>query len=256
MSFNESVVPPAIAWYTRHINRKRSPSMTNLNTYFKKHGLCTENILYIYRKDRKTVIQRSDGEEFALFIPVQSVLSALPESEFLSISKGTVVCRSHIVNISDDGIYTMSDGRTFQGRKRDMSSHRRLRTEIGLAKTKPHPLSMLEKCSLLDDMPLAFCVIELVFNQDGHGIDFIFRYCNAEMANVEGVPVEEMLDRSFYEIFRNGDKKWLVAYADVALNGTKHTLHDYSPEINKYLTIHCYQPEPGYCACVLQVTDQ
>ena len=230
--------------------------MTNLNTYFKKHGLCAENILYIYRKDRKTVIQRSDGEEFALFIPVQNVLSALPESEFLSISKGTVVCRSHIVNISDDGIYTMSDGRTFQGRKRDMSSHRRLRTEIGLAKTKPHPLSMLEKCSLLDDMPLAFCVIELVFNQDGHGIDFIFRYCNVEMANVEGVPVEEMLDRSFYEIFRNGDKKWLVAYADVALNGTKHTLHDYSPEINKYLTIHCYQPEPGYCACVLQVTDQ
>ena len=230
--------------------------MTNLNTYFKKHALCAENILYIYRKDRKTVIQRSDGEEFALFIPVQNVLSALPESEFLSISKGTVVCRSHIVNISDDGIYTMSDGRTFQGRKRDMSSHRRLRTEIGLAKAKTHPLSMLEKCSLLDDMPLAFCVIELVFNQDGHGMDFIFRYCNAEMANVEGVPVEEMLDRSFYEIFRNGDKKWLVAYADVALNGTKHTLHDYSPEINKYLTIHCYQPEPGYCACVLQVTDQ
>ena len=48
----------------------------------------------------------------------------------------------------------------------------------------------------------------------------------------------------------------LVSYADVALNGTKHTLHDYSPEIGKNLIIHCYQPEPGYCACVLQVTDQ
>ena len=230
--------------------------MTDLNTYFQKHGLCAENILYIHRKDRKTVIQRTDGEEFALFIPVHSILSALPESEFLSISKGIVVCRSHIVNISNDGIYTMSDGRTFQGRKRGLSSHRRLRTEIGLAGTNPQPLSMLEKCSLLDDMPLAFCVIELVFNAEGHGVDFIFRYCNAEMANVEGVPVEEMLNRSFYEVFRNGDKKWLVAYADVALNGTKHTLHDYSPEIDKYLTIHCYQPEPGYCACVLQVTDR
>ena len=230
--------------------------MTDLNTYFQKHGLCAENILYIHRKDRKTVIQRTDGEEFALFIPVHSILSALPESEFLSISKGIVVCRSHIVDISKDGVYTMSDGRTFQGRKRGLSSHRRLRTEIGLAGTKSQPLSMLEKCSLLDDMPLAFCVIELVFNAEGHGVDFIFRYCNAEMANVEGVPVEEMLNRSFYEVFRNGDKKWLVAYADVALNGTKHTLHDYSPEIDKYLTIHCYQPEPGYCACVLQVTDR
>jgi hypothetical protein len=209
--------------------------MTDLNTYFQKHGLCAENILYIHRKDRKTVIQRTDGEEFALFIPVHSILSALPESEFLSISKGIVVCRSHIVDISKDGVYTMSDGRTFQGRKRGLSSHRRLRTEIGLAGTNPQPLSMLEKCSLLDDMPLAFCVIELVFNAEGHGVDFIFRYCNAEMANVEGVPVEEMLNRSFYEVFRNGDKKWLVAYADVALNGTKHTLHDYSPEIDKYL---------------------
>ena len=36
-----------------------------------------------------------------------------------------------------------------------------------------------------------------------------FRYCNAEMATVEGVPVEEMLNRSFYKVFPNGDKKWL-----------------------------------------------
>ena len=230
--------------------------MTELNAWFQKHGLCAENILYIYRKDRKTVIRRTDGEEFALFVPVHSVLSALPESEFLNISKGTVVCRSQIVNISNDGVYTMSDGRTFQGRKRGMSSHRRLSAEIGLAETKPRSLKMLEKCSLLDDMPLAFCVIELVFNTDGHGVDFIFRYCNAEMAVVEGVPVEEMLDRSFYNVFPNGDKKWLVAYADVALNGTKRTLRDYSPEIDKELTIHCYQPEPGYCACVLQVTER
>ena len=116
-------------------------------------------------------------------------------------------------------------------------------------------MSLLEKCNLLDDMPLAFCIIELVFNEDGHGVDFIFRYCNAEMATIEGVPVEEMLGRSFYEVFPNGDKKWLVSYADVALNGTKHILHDYSPEVDKCLTIHCYQPEPGYCACVLQATD-
>lgn len=135
--------------------------------------------------------------------------------------------------------------------------HRRLRAEIRRVDAQPRPMSMslLEKCSLLNDMPLAFCIIELVFNEDGHGVDFIFRYCNAEMATIEGVPVEEMLGRSFYEVFPNGDKKWLVSYADVALNGTKHILHDYSPEVDEYLTIHCYQPEPGYCVCVLQAAD-
>lgn len=105
---------PVQICYTSYINGKRSAPMINLNAWFQKHGLCAENILYIYRKDRKTVIQRTDGAEFALFVPVHSVLSTLPEKNFLSISKGIVVCRSHIVNISNDGVYTMSDGRTFQ----------------------------------------------------------------------------------------------------------------------------------------------
>ena len=231
--------------------------MNDLHEWFQKNDLCPENILYLYRNDRKTVVHRMDGEEVALYAPLHSVWSALPEDMFLNISKGIVVCRNQIVDISNDGIYTMSDGRSFQGRRRGLSDHRRLRAEIKRvdAQLRPMSMSLLEKCSLLDDMPLAFCIIELVFNEDGHGVDFIFRYCNAEMATIEGVPVEEMLGRSFYEVFPNGDKKWLVSYADVALNGTKHILHDYSPEVDKCLTIHCYQPEPGYCACVLQATD-
>lgn len=109
----------------------------------------------------------------------------------------------------------------------------------------------MEKCTLWDKIPLAFCVIELVFDEKGHGVDFVFRYCNEMMADVEGIPISEMINRSFYEVFENGDKKWLVTYADVALNGNKHTLTDYSPEIDKHLTIYRYQPIPGYCACIL-----
>ena len=137
-----------------------------------------------------------------------------------------------------------------------MSTHRRLRREMHLdvpprrADFAPS-YGFLEKCSILNDMPVAYCVIELVFDAGGHGVDFIFRYCNKHMEVVEGIPVEEMLNRSFYEVFKDGDRKWLVSYADVALNGSQRTLSDYSPEIDKNLTIYCYQPEPGYCACVL-----
>ena len=160
-------------------------------------------------------------------------------------------------NLSYNGIYTMTDGHTFQGRKRGLSEHRKIRKKLGLASSVLSsddyipPLGLLEKCTLLDKMPLAFCVIELVFDEKGHGVDFVFRYCNEMMADVEGIPISEMINRSFYEVFENGDKKWLVTYADVALNGNKHTLTDYSPEIDKHLTIYCYQPIPGYCACIL-----
>ena len=232
--------------------------MKDLNAFFEKHRLHPKEILYLYHKNRKTVICTDHGEELELYAPVRSVLKILPENEFLNISKGVVVRRDRIAGISKDGVYTMSDGQTFQGRKRGLGEHRRLRRELEMDEVhsgQTVSLSLLEKCTLLDDMPIAFCIIELVVNEEGHGIDFIFRYCNAQMAVIEGVPVEEMINRSFYEVFRNGDKKWLVAYADVALNGTQRTLSDYSPEMGKNLTITCYQPEPGFCACILQTTD-
>lgn len=235
--------------------------MPDLERYIKRHHIEVEHILSVYCYKRHTMICFDSGEEFASSLRLYDLMEILPEEEFITICRGTIVRRSAIFSISDDGVYTMIDGRTFQGRKRYLSTHKKLRNELGLkaSKTLPGnvwevpqvPLKLMEKCRVLDDMPVAYCVIELVFDENGHGIDFIFRYCNQEMEAVEGVPIEDMIDHSFYEVFKNGDRKWLVTYADVALNGVKRTLHDYSPEINRNLTIHCYQPEPGYCACLL-----
>ena len=225
--------------------------------FFERKNIDISNILYLTRQNPLTKITFFDGKEILTAIPVKEIAIYLPDEEFVNITKGILLRKSQIVNISDDGLYTMTDGSVFQGRKRNISQHKQLRQALGLSKEQDEkaekmiPLELLEKCSILNDMPLAFCVIELVFDANGRGVDFVFRYCNEEMAAVEGIPVSEMLNHSFYEVFENGDKKWLVTYADVALNGTKVILHDYSPEIGKDLTIYCFQPHPGYCACIL-----
>lgn len=36
--------------------------MTDWNKWLKKRELCADNILYVYRRDRKTIIHREDGE--------------------------------------------------------------------------------------------------------------------------------------------------------------------------------------------------
>ena len=229
----------------------------NVLHFFERKNIDISNILYLTRQNPLTKITFFDGKEILTAIPVKEIAIYLPDEEFVNITKGVLLRKSQIVNISDDGLYTMTDGSVFQGRKRNISQHKQLRQALGLSKEqnekaeKMIPLELLEKCSILNDMPLAFCVIELVFDANGRGVDFVFRYCNEEMAVVEGIPVSEMLNNSFYEVFKNGDKKWLVTYADVALNGTKVILHDYSPEIGKDLTIYCFQPHPGYCACIL-----
>lgn len=229
----------------------------NVLHFFERKNIDISNILYLTRQNPLTKITFFDGKEILTAIPVKEIAIYLPDEEFVNITKGILLRKSQIVNISDDGLYAMTDGSVFQGRKRNISQHKQLRQALGLSKEqnekaeKMIPLELLEKCSILNDMPLAFCVIELVFDANGRGVDFVFRYCNEEMAVVEGIPVSEMLNNSFYKVFENGDKKWLVTYADVALNGTKVILHDYSPEIGKDLTIYCFQPHPGYCACIL-----
>lgn len=229
----------------------------NVLHFFERKNIDISNILYLTRQNPLTKITFLDGKEILTAIPVKEIAIYLPDEEFVNITKGILLRKSQIVNISDDGLYAMTDGSVFQGRKRNISQHKQLRQALGLSKEqnekteKMIPLELLEKCSILNDMPLAFCVIELVFDANGRGVDFVFRYCNEEMAVVEGIPVSEMLNNSFYEVFENGDKKWLVTYADVALNGKKVILHDYSPEIGKDLTIYCFQPHPGYCACIL-----
>ena len=60
-----------------------------------------------------------------------------------------------------------------------------------------------------------------------------------------------MIGHSFYEIFSNGDKKWLITYADVALNGGQHVIRDIGADPEKSMNVYCYQPTDGYCACVL-----
>lgn len=235
--------------------------MHNIEKYFKKHDIKAEEILYVYRENKKTIICTENGAENTSLIPVHEIMDYLPQDKFLSISKGILVHRDRIVHISDTGVYNMTDGKSFQGRQRYLSIHKKIRRELGLdsahvaRKLFQPPQSFFEKCSLLDDMPLAYCIIELVFDENGHGVDFIFRYCNKQMEVIEGIPLNQMLNHSFYEVFKNGDRKWLITYADVALTGRQHTLTDYSPEIDKHLIIHCYQPESGYCACILIPTE-
>ena len=225
--------------------------------FLTKKKVSLDKILYIARESQRTVVHLLDGGSVSSTIPLKEVLAYLPEEDFISVSKGVCVNRTQIVDISHDGVYTMTDGRSFQGRKRYLSQHRKMRKDMRFSQSAPYaqnrllPIGLLEKCSLMDELPLAFCVIELVFDKNGHGLDFVFRYCNKEMEAVEGKEIKDMVDHSFYEVFKNGDKKWLVAYADVALNGVKRVIHDFSPEIGKTLTIHCYQPSPGYCGCIV-----
>lgn len=102
-----------------------------------------------------------------------------------------------------------------------------------------------------DNIPFAFTDIEMVFNEQNHAVDWIFRYGNPALAKLEKLPLEELIGNSFGSLFSNMDSKWLNSYERVALYGEKLEIVDYSPEIDTYLKIICFPTFRGHCGCFL-----
>ncbi len=228
--------------------------LNKCSNLFKKNEINPKDIIYIKRDGRNNALHLIDGRVIPTYIPAKTVAAESSDDvNMLNVNKGVYLSENYIVSV-EKGIYTMSDGATFKGRVRTPGEHKLNAERI---KNSPREKSRLtyerirQKFSCVDDLPVAFCVIELKFDEAGHGVDFIFRYCNKQMEVIEGKTIEEMTDRSFYEVFTNGDKRWLVVYADVALNGGQREMHCYSREVDKNLYIKCFQPEEGFCGCVL-----
>lgn len=102
-----------------------------------------------------------------------------------------------------------------------------------------------------DAMPFAFTDIEMVFDDERHAIDWIFRYGNPALAQLEKLPLETLIDHSFGTLFANMDSKWLRSYERAVLYGETLEIVDYSPEIDTHLKITCFPTFKGHCACIL-----
>lgn len=231
--------------------------LQNITNYYKHHGVNPWDIMYIKREDGKTALHLMDGRVLTSFTPAKNFMETLKDYDFLNINKGTFVSKSQIDRI-EDGIYYMLDGTALPGRKRSPGAHRRLNKTLHIP-TDPKSAEWAADLRLryagLDNMPAAFCIIELVWHPDGSGVDFIYRYANHEMAREADRTIEQMIGRSFFDIFPKADKKWLVTYSDVAVNGTVRYIRDYSYRSKREMYVQCFRPMDGYCACLLTPTD-
>lgn len=102
-----------------------------------------------------------------------------------------------------------------------------------------------------DNMPFAFADIEIVFDEQSQAVDWIFRYANEKLAELERIKYEDLIDNNFGSIFPNMDSKWLRAYECSALYGEILEIDGYSPEIDRHLKIISFPTFRGHCGCIL-----
>lgn len=220
--------------------------------YLKRKEITADNILYMDREDKKTSIHLAGGTCYVTYIPLKNIYSALPRNEFININKGVVLAKRHIVKIIRNE-YTMDDGTTFAGRVRTPGAHTRNQEALlrGIDEWTDEE-SNWKQFSILGDLPIAFCVMELT-DEDGNGgeSDFVMRYCNKKMEEMQGKTADEVLNHSAYEVLNKESRKWLVTYEDIALNGGSKVIHDYDVQGKDARTVYAYRPKERCCACAV-----
>ena len=97
-----------------------------------------------------------------------------------------------------------------------------------------------------------YCTIRVELDDKDQPCDWIFVHANEELAKIEGIPLERLIGHRFFELFPNGDHKWLRFYYEAAYLGKSVHLDDISDEIGMYLHIEAYPTgQEGFCACVI-----
>ena len=148
----------------------------------------------------------------------------------------------------------MTDGVSLEGRRHSAQSHSdfmRNMIKEQAAQNSGYEITILKnKLSILDNLPIPYCVVQLVFDVFGKCTSFIFRYCNKMMSLMDGQPMEKFIGYSFHEVFESfPEKKWIDALAEVSKNGGIKVLHVFNRRYGGFIYVACYRLVTGYCGC-------
>ena len=227
-------------------------TLDSVRRFMEKQALTEDMICYILRREGSTCLHLLDGRVPETQIPLGHFEKYLDPEQFLRVNKDVLLAVGQVLSVHS-GKYLMTDGAVLEGRHHGTRSHTEFRRRMAEAQADESALlqEIQAKYAAYDDFPFPFCVTQMVFDLHGKETTFIFRYCNKMMAQLEGKSIRQMLDHSYYEVFRNADRKWLVKYGDIVKNGGYRSVREYSPEIGKWLNLVAYRVAPGFCACIV-----
>ena len=110
---------------------------------------------------------------------------------------------------------------------------------------------------LVDQMPQALAVHELLCDEQGNGIDYRFLKVNPMFTKFTGFSEEQLIGRRVLEVLPKTESYWIETYARVALTGKPEVLEHYSLQFDRWFLVHAYSPKRGQFITIFEdVTEQ
>lgn len=214
------------------------------------------SILYVIMEGNNAFVHVQHNQVYQTRMTLAEIENILGE-DFIKVKRGCLVSVIAIHDITDK--VNLINGETldyaYRHRKEIIAAFRERQGEIIRDFNESVSLNTEEEYreyyKLFDGLPIAFCDIEMIFDNEYKAVDWIFRYANNALATLEKFPLDEIRGKTFSSLFPDMDLKWLRTYERAALFGETIKIIDYSPEIDTYLDIICFPTFKGHCGCIL-----
>lgn len=215
-----------------------------------------DTILYVIMEGNNALVHLQSGQVYQSRITLAEIESLLDDN-FIKVKRGCMVSVFAIHNITDKVNLVNGESLDYASRHRTELITKFHHKQERLIRYFNESVSLNTEeeyhkhYELFDSLPIAFCDIEMIFDGKFQAIDWIFRYANQSLAELEKLPLNKLLGNRFGTLFPNMDVKWLRTYERAALFGETIKIIDYSPEIDAYLDIICFPTFKGHCGCIL-----
>lgn len=216
----------------------------------------SNSILYIIMDGNIALVHLTNGEVIQSRTPLYDIEVLLDDS-FIKVKRGCIVSVIAIYNLTDKVNLINGEELDYAMRhkkeiiKKFRSRQAQIIHRFNEASAFASNDDYLKHYSLFDSLPIAFCDIEMIFDNEFNAVDWVFRYANNALAELEKVPLSRLIGNTFHNLFPNMDLKWLKTYERSALFGETIKIVDYSHEIDTYLDIICFPTFKGHCGCIL-----
>lgn len=99
--------------------------------------------------------------------------------------------------------------------------------------------------TIFNNMNDGFAYHEIICDESGKAIDYIFLEVNSAFEKITGLKKEEIIGKRAKEIYPDLEDVWIENYGKVALSGKKYHFINYSAANDKYFDVDAYSPEYG-----------
>jgi len=110
---------------------------------------------------------------------------------------------------------------------------------------------------LFSEMVEGFALHEIVVDDQGKPIDYIFLDINPAFEKLTGLKHKQVVGKRIREVLPNIEAYWIEIYGKVALTRQDVLFENFSEDLGKWYQVHAFSPKPGqFAATFLDITKR